>query len=125
MNLTNEQVQAIREGDPIPITPPEVADYSHSLTGQSLRPVLVVQADGYNRSLVNTVVAQITRTLKRADDPAHLFIDVSTPEGRQTGLLHNSVVSCYNLNTVSSQRVHQVIGKLSHAMMLIFLPVLS
>jgi mRNA interferase MazF len=96
----------IRRGDVV------LADYSHSLTGQSFRPVLVVQSDGYNRSLTNTVVAQITRTLKRADDPAHLFIDVSTPEGRQTGLLHNSVISCYNLNTVSAQRVHKVIGKI-------------
>jgi mRNA interferase MazF len=94
-----------------------LADYSHSLTGKSFRPVVVVQADRYNRSLTNTVVAQITRTLKRADDPAHLFIDVSTPEGRQTGLLHNSVVSCYNLNTVNSQRLHNVIGKISPAMM--------
>ncbi len=101
----------IRRGDVI------LADYSHSLTGQSFRPVLIVQADGYNRSLTNTVVAQITRTLKRADDPAHLFIDVSTPEGRQTGLLHNSVVSCYNLNTVNAQRLHKAIGKISPEMM--------
>lgn len=94
-----------------------LADYSHALTGKSFRPVLVVQADTYNQSLTNTVVAQITRTLKRADDPAHLFIDVSTPEGKQTGLLHNSVVSCYNLNTVSAQRIHRVIGMLSADMM--------
>ena len=101
----------IRRGDVV------LADYSHSLTGQSFRPVLVVQSDGYNRSLTNTVVAQITRTLKRADDPAHLFIDVSTPEGRQTGLLHNSVVSCHNLNTINAQRLRKPIGKFSPAMM--------
>jgi mRNA interferase MazF len=100
----------VRRGDVV------LADYSHSLTGESFRPVLVVQADGYNRDLTNTILAQITRTLKRVDDPAHLFIDVSTPEGRQTGLLHNSVISCYNLNTVNSQRVHRIIGKISPAM---------
>ncbi|MGO8747336.1 MAG: type II toxin-antitoxin system PemK/MazF family toxin [Thermoguttaceae bacterium] len=101
----------IRRGDVV------LADYSHSLTGDSFRPVLVIQADGYNQSLTNTVVAQITRTLKRADDPAHFFIDVSTPEGKQAGLLHNSVVSCYNLNTVNAQRVHRVVGAVSQGMM--------
>jgi mRNA interferase MazF len=101
----------VRRGDVV------LADYSHSLAGESFRPVLVVQADGYNRTLTNTIVSQITRTVKRVDDPAHLFIDVSTPEGRQTGLLHNSVVSCYNLNTVSARRVHRVIGNISQAMM--------
>lgn len=101
----------IRRGDIV------LADYSHALTGESFRPVLVLQADRYNRSLANTVVAQITRTLKRADDPAHLFIDISTTEGKQTGLLHNSVVSCYNLNTVNGQRIRRIIGALSEEMM--------
>jgi mRNA interferase MazF len=101
----------IRRGNVAP------ADYSHALTGGSFRPVLVVQADAYNERLTNTVVAQITRTLKRADDPAHLLIDVSTPEGKQTGLLHNSVISCYNLNTINTQRIHRVIGLLSEEMM--------
>ncbi len=94
-----------------------LADYSHSLTGESFRPVVIVQDDRYNRSLTNTVVAQVTRTLKRAQDPAHLFIDISTPEGKQTGLLHDSVVSCYNVNTLDVRRVHRVIGSLSRAML--------
>jgi len=101
----------VRRGDVL------LADYSHALTGASIRPVLVVQADPYNRRITNTVVAQITRTLKRADDPAHLFIEVSTPEGEQTGLLHDSVVSCYNLNTLNEQRIKHVIGTLSPEMM--------
>jgi mRNA interferase MazF len=94
-----------------------LADYSHALTGSSVRPVVVIQADEYNRRIANTVVAQITRTLKRGDDPAHLFIDVSTAEGKKTGLLHNSVVSCYNLNTLNEQRIKYVIGRLSGEML--------
>jgi mRNA interferase MazF len=101
----------VRRGDVL------LADYSHALTGTSFRPVLVIQADAYNRRIANTVVAQITRTLKRADDPAHFFVDLSTPEGKQTGLLQNSVVSCYNLTTLSEQRVKHVIGRLSEGMM--------
>jgi len=94
-----------------------LADYSHALTGSSLRPVLVVQSDFYNQRLTNTVVAQITRTLTRASDPAHLSVDISAPEGRETGLLHNSVVSCCNLNTVNEQRIKRVIGRFSQGMM--------
>jgi len=102
----------VRRGDVL------LADYSHALTGSSLRPVLVVQSDAYNQRLTNTVVAQITRTLKRGSDPAHLFIDISTPDGRQAGLLHDSVVSCCNLNTVNEQRIHRVIGRLPPHLML-------
>ena len=97
----------VRRGDVL------LADYSHALIGSSLRPVLVVQSDFYNDRLTKTIVAQITRTLKRSSDPAHLYIDIATPDGQQTGLLHHSVVSCYNLNTVSEHRIKRVIGKLS------------
>jgi mRNA interferase MazF len=88
-----------------------LADYPHALTGSSLRPALIIQADTYNGRLTNTVVAQITRTLKRSHDPAHLHIDVSTPEGKATGLLHNSVVSCINLNTLHVRRIRRVLGR--------------
>jgi mRNA interferase MazF len=101
----------IRRGDVV------LADYSHALVGTSLRPVLVIQSDFYNQRLTNTVVAQITSTLKRAAEPAHLAIDVSSPEGKQSGLLRNSVVSCYNLNTVNEQRIKRVVGRFSVEMM--------
>jgi mRNA interferase MazF len=77
----------------------------------------VIQSDFYNQRLTNTVVAQITSTLKRAAEPAHLAIDVSSPEGKQSGLLRNSVVSCYNLNTVNEQRIKRVVGRFSVEMM--------
>jgi mRNA interferase MazF len=101
----------VRRGDIL------LADYSHALIGSSLRPVLVVQSDRYNQRLTNTVVAQITRTVKRASDPAHLFVEIATPEGRQSGLLHDSVVSCCNLNTLNQQRIARVIGRLPPALM--------
>jgi hypothetical protein len=47
------------------------------------------------------------------NDPACLFIDVSTPEGRATGLLVNSVVSSLVLETVYTDTVAQVLGCLS------------
>ncbi len=51
-----------------------------------------------------------------AGDPACLFVDLGTPEGKATGLLRNSVVSCLLLATVDANRVAQVLGSLSPAM---------
>ena len=81
------------------------------------RPVLVVQADSYNRSRHNAIVAEITSNTGRASDPAHLLIDVSSPDGQATGLLRNSVVSCLNLATVNETRFDRVIGRFPPALM--------
>jgi len=86
-------------------------------TGGGRRPVLVVQSDAYNRRIHNTVVAQITTNLRRASDPAHLLIEVATPDGQQTGLLHDSVASCLNLATITDDRIDRVIGRFSAAFM--------
>jgi mRNA interferase MazF len=80
--------------------------------GGSRRPVLVVQNDADNRRLQNTVVAQITSNLRRAAEPTHLLIAAATPEGAQSGLLHDSVVSCNNLATITQTRIDRVIGSL-------------
>jgi mRNA interferase MazF len=94
-----------------------LAEYPHSVGGSSLRPVLVVQSDVYNAKISNTIVAQITSVLTRTGDPAHLLIDTSTPDGKQSGLLRNSIVSCNNLNTVHELRIKRKIGELSDALM--------
>ena len=88
-----------------------------SSTGGSRRPALVVQSDVYNQKIANTIIAQITANLQRTGDAAHFLIDVSTPDGKQSGLLHDSLVSCNNLSTVDPNRIHKVIGALSDAMM--------
>jgi mRNA interferase MazF len=81
------------------------------------RPVVVVQGDIYNQQVRHVVVAEVTKNLAAASDPAYLFIDVATPEGKATGLLSNSVVSCLLLASVNADRVEPVIGKLSAAML--------
>ena len=48
-----------------------------------------------------------------AGDPACLFIDANTPEGKATGLVRDSVVSCLVLVTVYADSVAQVLGTLS------------
>ena len=95
-----------------------LAFFPHAIgTGARKRPVLVVQSDAYNQSIQNTLVAEITSNLTRSGDPAHLLIDVSTPDGQATGLLRNSVVSCINLATVHESRIDRIIGSLAPPMM--------
>jgi mRNA interferase MazF len=103
---------SVRRGDVV------LAFYPFSSgVGGSRRPVIVVQSDAHNQKIRNTLVAQITTNLLRATDPAHLLIEVATPDGQQTGLLHDSVASCVNLATITEDRVDRVIGRLSVGMM--------
>jgi mRNA-degrading endonuclease toxin of MazEF toxin-antitoxin module len=81
------------------------------------RPVVVIQSDVYNQTLRHLVVAEVTKNLATAGDPAYLFIDHTTPEGRATGLLQDSLVACVLLATINADRTDKVIGKLSAAML--------
>jgi mRNA interferase MazF len=81
--------------------------------GVKQRPVLVVQNDRDNGRLTNTIVAQITSNTRRAHEPTHLLIEVGTPEGAQSGLLADSLVSCVNLATIGINRLGRTIGHLS------------
>jgi mRNA-degrading endonuclease toxin of MazEF toxin-antitoxin module len=82
------------------------------------RPVVVVQADAYNRTIRHAIVAEITTNLSAANDPACLVIDVSTPEGKMTGLTQDSVVGCLFLATIAESRISTPIGKLSSTALL-------
>jgi len=80
------------------------------------RPAVIVQSDSY-ATLVNTlIVAEVTSNLTMASDPACLFIDASTPDGRATGVVRNCVVSCLVLVTIYADTVVQSLGSLSPAM---------
>jgi mRNA interferase MazF len=80
------------------------------------RPAVIVQSDQYAGTVSTLVVAEVTKNLTIVDDPACLFIDVNTPEGRATGLVRDSVVSCLVLVTVYRDTVAGVLGSLSVGM---------
>src|SRR5262245_64660269 len=80
------------------------------------RPAVIVQSDAYAGAVSTFVVAEVTKNLTMAGDPACLFIDVNTPEGKATGLVRDSVVSCLVLVTVYADTVARVLGTLSPAM---------
>jgi mRNA-degrading endonuclease toxin of MazEF toxin-antitoxin module len=46
------------------------------------RPAVIVQSDAYAGAVSTFVVAEVTKNLAMASDPACLFVDMSTPEGR-------------------------------------------
>ena len=100
----------VRRGDVVLVQYPFASG-----VGSSRRPALIVQNNRDNERLHNTIVAQITTNLSRANDSRHLLIDVDTAEGQQSGLLHDSVVSCTNLATVHEDRIDRVIGYLSES----------
>lgn len=80
------------------------------------RPAVVVQSDAYSGKLTTLVVAEVTKNLTMANDPACLFIDTTTPDGTATGLVRDSVVLCLVLMTVYRDSVAQVLGSLSAAL---------
>src|SRR5690349_913609 len=81
------------------------------------RPVLVVQADYYNVRIQKVLLAPSTSNLARAADPAHLLIDVGTPEGAASGLRVSSLVSCLNIMVLPKTDVRSKIGALPETLM--------
>lgn len=77
------------------------------------RPAVILQSDAYAGKLSTLVVAEVTKNLTVANDPACLFLDTNTPEGRATGLVRDSVVSCLVLVTIYADTVAQQLGTLS------------
>lgn len=73
------------------------------------RPVLVVQANTFNQSTINTfVVASISTNLRLADAPGNLRLRAS-----ETGLPKASVVTVSQLLTVSRELLTEKAGSLS------------
>lgn len=81
------------------------------------RPAVVVQSDAYANAVRTVVVAEVTKNLTMKSDPACLFIDLNTPDGKATGLLSDSVVSGVVLDTVYSDTIALVLGELSPTLM--------
>ena len=81
-------------------------------TGSKLRPALVIQHDPNNQRLSNTIVAMITGTTHRTQEPTQLLIDITTPQGQQSGLRLTSAVTCENIFTVEQRLIARTIGRL-------------
>ncbi len=74
------------------------------------RPVLVVQADGLNSGLPQTIVAMISSNLARLGHPSRIAIRIASPEGAVTGLRLDSVIMTDNLATILDTAIHRALG---------------
>ena len=78
-----------------------------------VRPALIVQSDHNNRRLQDTIIALITRTTHRAQfEATQQLIDITTPDGKMSGLLQTSAVKCEHLETILQADIQRVIGRL-------------
>jgi mRNA interferase MazF len=74
------------------------------------RPVLIVQADGLNTGLPQTVAAMISSNLARLGHPSRIAVRLATPEGAATGLRLDSVIMTDNLATILDTANHRHLG---------------
>jgi len=76
------------------------------------RPALVVQADNLNTGLPQLVVAMITSNMARAGHASRVTLQQATTQGRQAGILMDSVVMTDNLATIREIEIDRAIGSL-------------
>ena len=82
------------------------------------RPALVVQSDHNNTRLSNSIFAMITSNTSLAQrEVTQLLIDISTEEGKQSGLVQSSAVKCENLYTLPTALVQRKLGSLSKTLL--------
>jgi mRNA interferase MazF len=85
--------------------------------GDKVRPALIVQSDHNNARLNETILAAITSNTSWVHEDTQLLIEVTTPDGAASGLLHDSAVRCERLHAIAQTEVRRVIGHLSDALM--------
>ena len=83
-----------------------------------VRPAVVLSCDASNERLPTAIVAMITSaTASVARTPTQVLVEVHTPEGREAGLLHSSVINCDTMFTVEQRLIVRTIGTLPSSVM--------
>jgi|SRR6516164_2241108 mRNA-degrading endonuclease toxin of MazEF toxin-antitoxin module len=91
-----------------------LVEWVHSdLTVGKRRPTIVVQADFLNALIANTVLIQVTKTVRAS--ATEVVIDPAKEPA--SGLRFVSVASCHNFLTVQQARVGKTLGRLSVGLM--------
>jgi mRNA interferase MazF len=107
MTTTTQPESIVKRGDVVLVLFPN----SDLITAKT-RPTLIVQADNLQTGLSQVIVAMITSQLFRANHSSRVTILLDSSEGRQSGLLSDSVVMTDNLATITSSAIYRVIGSL-------------
>ncbi len=82
------------------------------LTTAKTRPAIIVQADNLKTGIPQIIVAMITSQMFRAGHPSRVTILRNSPEGRQSGLLVDSVIMTDNLATIATSAIYRLIGSI-------------
>ena len=77
------------------------------------RPAIIVQADNLQTGTPQIIVAMITSQMFRAGHPSRVSILRNSPEGKQSGLLVDSVIMTDNLATITTSAIYRLIGSIS------------
>ncbi|WP_339734065.1 type II toxin-antitoxin system PemK/MazF family toxin [uncultured Gimesia sp.] len=94
-----------------------IVDFRSTNPAAGVRPALVVQNESDNARMSNTIVVQITTTIRRKLEGTQLLLDQQHPDWQQSGLRRTSVINCSNIYTIRQQHIAKVIGSLSNATM--------
>ena len=76
------------------------------------RPALIVQADNLQTGLQQAIVAMVSSRMFRSNHPSRVVVRFSSPEGKRSGLLSDSVIMTDNLATIAYSEIDKVIGVL-------------
>lgn len=74
------------------------------------RPALIVQANGLNTGLSQTIVAMISSNMNRSGHPSRIDVFSKSAAGQQMGLRTDSVIMIDNLATVLEKEIDRTIG---------------
>ncbi len=84
-----------------------------NLISAKTRPVLIVQTDNLKTGIYQIIVAMITSEMSRSGHLSRVTILLKSAEGKQSGLLTDSVVMTDNLATITNSAIYRVIGSLN------------
>ncbi len=110
MTTTKPAAASLKRGDVLLVLFPD-----SNLRTAKTRPAVVVQADNLQTGLRQVIVAMITSQRHRAAHPSRVEVLLSSPAGKQSGLLKDSVVMTDNLATIFETALDRVIGSLPMA----------
>lgn len=77
------------------------------------RPALVVQADNLVSGLPQTIITMITSNMARAGHRSRVTLLLNSREGKETGVLMDSVVMTDNLATVRESEIDRRLGTIA------------
>src|SRR5947209_1877295 len=74
------------------------------------RPALIIQADNLATGMAQTIVAMITSNMARAGHPSRVTLKQNSPQGKQAGILMDSVIMTDNLATLRETEIDRALG---------------